>query len=60
MSTFAEIIDNVPEEDREFSLAATTVSDSGGIVVAALVGIVLEKGLCGYQVAHGRPYCQQT
>lgn len=60
VSTFAEIIDNVSEEDREFSLAATTVSDSGGIVIAALFGIVLEKSLCGYQVAHGRPYCRQV
>jgi len=60
VSTFAEIIDNVAEEDREFSLAACTVSDSGGIVIAALLGIVLEKGLCGYQVEHGRPYCRQT
>lgn len=60
VNTFAEISDNVPEEDREFSLAATTVSDSGGIVVAALLGMVFEKGLCSYQVAHGRPYCRQT
>lgn len=60
VNTFAEISDNVAEEDREFSLAATTVSDSGGIVVAALLGMVFEKGLCGWQVEHGRPYCRQT
>ncbi|KAL4933458.1 CLN3-domain-containing protein [Aspergillus undulatus] len=31
VNTFAEIGDRVPREDREFSLGATTVSDSGGI-----------------------------
>lgn len=30
VNTFAEISDTVPKEDREFSLSATTVSDSGG------------------------------
>lgn len=60
VNTFAEISDNVPEEDREFSLAATTVSDSGGILVAALLGMVFEKGLCSWQISHGRPYCRQT
>jgi len=31
VNTFAEISDTVPKEDREFSLSATTVSDSAGI-----------------------------
>jgi battenin len=60
VNTFAEIRDNVSMEDREFSLAATTVSDSGGILVAALLGMVFEKGLCSWQVSHDRPYCRQT
>ncbi|KAL3462924.1 CLN3 protein-domain-containing protein [Aspergillus heterothallicus] len=34
VNTFAEIGDRVPREDREFSLGATTVSDSGGICIA--------------------------
>lgn len=59
VSTFAEIIDNIPEHEREFSLSATTVSDSGGICIAALVSMVLEKGLCNWQVARGRDYCLQ-
>lgn len=59
VNCFAEIMENVPEEEREFSLSATTVSDSGGICIAGLVGIFLEIGLCNYQVAHGRDWCKQ-
>ncbi|KAK6535554.1 battenin CLN3 protein [Orbilia ellipsospora] len=60
VNTFAEITDNVPHEDREFSLGATTVSDSGGICVAAFISMALETWLCSYQVSHGRPYCKMT
>ncbi|KDB23919.1 protein btn1 [Trichophyton interdigitale MR816] len=34
VNTFAEITDRVPKEEREFSLGATTVSDSAGICIA--------------------------
>ncbi|KAJ5753402.1 uncharacterized protein N7511_007555 [Penicillium nucicola] len=37
VNTFAEIADRVPKEDREFSLGATTVSDSGGICIAGFL-----------------------
>ncbi|PGH23485.1 hypothetical protein AJ80_02439 [Polytolypa hystricis UAMH7299] len=57
VSTFAEITDRVPVEDREFSLGATTVSDSGGICIAGLLGMVLEVWLCSWQVSRGRDYC---
>jgi battenin len=60
VSTFAEITDRVPQADREFSLGATTVSDSGGICVAGFLGMVLEVGLCNWQVRRGRDYCQKT
>jgi battenin len=60
VSTFAEILDRVPRAEREFSLGATSVSDSGGICVAGLVGLVLEGALCRYQVAHGRDLCRQA
>ena len=60
VNTFAEIAERVPKEDREFSLGATTVSDSGGICLAGLLGMVLEVRLCSWQVAHGRNYCKQT
>lgn len=58
VNTFAEISDNVPIADREFSLSATTVSDSGGICIAALISMVFEKSLCDWQIGHGRPWCR--
>jgi len=57
VNTFAEITDHVPREDREFSLGATSVSDSGGILIAAFIGMALEVALCSWQVNHGRDYC---
>lgn len=59
VNCFAEIMEHVAEEEREFSLSATTVSDSGGICIAALVSILLEPRLCAYQVAHGRDWCRR-
>ena len=59
VNTFAEITDQVPQADREFSLAATTVSDSAGICIAGLASMVFEVWLCDYQVSRGRNYCRQ-
>ncbi|KAK4547898.1 battenin CLN3 protein [Oleoguttula mirabilis] len=59
VSTFAAIREEVPEEDREFSLGATTVSDSGGIFVAGLLGVAMESLLCSWQVRHGRDWCRR-
>ena len=59
VSTFAAIREEVPEQDREFSLGATTVSDSGGIFVAGLLGAGLETVLCNWQVQHGRDWCRR-
>lgn len=59
VNTFAEISDHVPKEDREFSLGATTVSDSGGICVAGFIAMALEVSLCKWQVSHGRDYCKK-
>ncbi|KAF2017151.1 golgi integral membrane protein [Aaosphaeria arxii CBS 175.79] len=59
VSTFAEITDNVPREDREFSLGATSVSDSGGICAAGFISMAFEVWLCSWQVSHGRDYCKQ-
>ncbi|EUC39019.1 hypothetical protein COCCADRAFT_81624 [Bipolaris zeicola 26-R-13] len=58
VSTFAEITDNVPKEDREFSLGATSVSDSAGICIAGFLGMIVEVSLCRWQVEHGRNYCK--
>ena len=60
VNTFAEISDRVPKADREFSLGATTVSDSGGICIAGFIGMAFEVWLCNWQVRHGRDYCRRT
>lgn len=60
VNTFAEITDSVPREEREFSLSATTVSDSGGICIAGFLSMAIEVALCGWQVRHGRDYCTKT
>lgn len=59
VNTFAEISDKVRKEDREFSLSATTVSDSGGICIAGFIGMAFEVWLCNWQVRHGRDYCKK-
>jgi battenin len=58
VNTFAEIMAHVPENEREFSLGATSVSDSAGICIAGFVGMVLEGWLCGRQVENGREWCR--
>jgi battenin len=59
VNTFAEIMEKVPDRDREFSLGATSVSDSGGICVAGFIGMALEVWLCNWQVDRGRKWCKQ-
>ncbi|KAK3396892.1 batten's disease protein Cln3 [Sordaria brevicollis] len=59
VNTFAEIMENVPAEDREFSLGATSVSDSGGICVAGFLSMAMEVWLCNWQVDHGRDWCRR-
>lgn len=59
VNTFHEIMEHIPAEDREFSLGATTVSDSGGICIAGLVSMIMEVGLCNWQVRHGRNWCRE-
>ncbi|TVY14660.1 Protein btn-1 [Lachnellula arida] len=59
VNTFAEIMENVPEEEREFSLGATSVSDSAGICIAGFIGMVLEGYLCERQVRQGTDWCRR-
>lgn len=59
VNTFAEISDRVAKDEREFSLGAVTVSDSGGVCIAGFIAMALEVGLCGWQVGHGRDWCRQ-
>lgn len=58
VNTFAEIMENVPTVDREFSLSATSVSDSAGICIAGFVGMAMETWLCDWNVQHGRAWCK--
>jgi len=59
VSTFRRIGEEVALQDREFSLSATTVSDSGGICVAGFLGMAIETGLCNWQVSRGRDWCRR-
>jgi battenin len=59
INTFAEIMDTVPKQEREFSLGATSVSDSGGICIASFLSMALEVFLCNWQVERGRDWCKQ-
>ncbi|KAL9059853.1 MAG: hypothetical protein Q9162_000923 [Coniocarpon cinnabarinum] len=58
VNAFAKISDEVEEYEREFSLSATTVADSTGILLASVTALTVEPGLCGYQKAHGRTWCE--
>lgn len=58
VNTFAEIMEKVPTTDREFSLSATSVSDSAGICIAGFVGMAMETWLCDWNVQHGRKWCR--
>ncbi|KAL9575883.1 MAG: hypothetical protein Q9212_007602, partial [Teloschistes hypoglaucus] len=57
VNTYAEIRERVPNDEREFALGATTVSDSAGITMAGLLGLGVETFLCEWQVRRGRDWC---
>ncbi|RYO93130.1 hypothetical protein DL766_004820 [Monosporascus sp. MC13-8B] len=59
VNTFAAIMEEVPPAEREFSLGATSVSDSAGICTAGFLGMAMEVWLCNWQVRHGRDWCKQ-
>lgn len=59
VNTFAGIMEDVPFSEREFSLGATSVSDSAGICIAGFVSMAMEVWLCKYQVQHGRDWCKK-
>lgn len=57
VNCFANILEEVPAGDREFSLAATSVSDSAGICIAGFLSILIEPRLCDWQVERGVTWC---
>lgn len=60
VSAFADIREEVPADIREFSLGVAALADSTGILFASIFGMMLETGLCDWQVNHGRDYCMKT
>lgn len=48
---------DIEDSEREFSIGVVGVSDSFGILMAALFSLWLEPAVCRYQVADGRPWC---
>lgn len=59
VSTYAAVREDIPEEEREFSLGAVSVGDSAGICLAGFLSVAMESGLCSWQVRHGRDWCRQ-
>ncbi|KAG5362644.1 Protein BTN1 [Yarrowia sp. B02] len=57
VNTFMLITEQADLADREFALGSVGMSDSAGIVLAGLVSLWLEPGLCNYQVNDGRNWC---
>lgn len=55
-----EIYSTSSSQKREFCMGVVTISDSLGILFAALTGLVLEPSLCRHQVANGRDYCRAS
>lgn len=58
VNTFMKVAEDMPASNREFAMGAVGLSDSAGVVCAALISLFLEKALCHYQQQTGRPYCQ--
>ncbi|OUM54428.1 hypothetical protein BVG19_g3816 [[Candida] boidinii] len=58
VNTFMLLREQVSPTEREFALGAVGISDSAGIVIAAIISIQIEPRLCQYQVDDGRPYCR--
>ena len=48
------------DEETEFALAAVSVSDSAGIMLAGVLGLWLEPSLCAWQVGSGRDACRRV
>uniref|UniRef100_A0AC34FMB1 Uncharacterized protein n=1 Tax=Panagrolaimus sp. ES5 TaxID=591445 RepID=A0AC34FMB1_9BILA len=54
-NTFHRIHKEVAPDIREFSMSATTLADSTGIVIAALSAIPLHNFICNQQIARIKP-----
>ncbi|EPY51727.1 battenin CLN3 family protein [Schizosaccharomyces cryophilus OY26] len=52
-------LQNLGHVDSEMAISIVSPSDSTGIFVASLLSLILEPTLCGYQVRHGRDWCNR-
>ncbi|CAO1604376.1 battenin CLN3 protein [Xanthoria calcicola] len=61
VNAYANVADDMPDAEREFALGAVSVSDSAGISLSALVGVLggVEEGLCAWQVGRGKDWCRK-
>ncbi|GMM32387.1 amino acid transporter [Martiniozyma asiatica (nom. inval.)] len=57
VNTFSQVRETTKESDREFALGCVGISDSMGVVIAAIVSIFLETQLCKYQVHNDKNWC---
>ncbi|ODV91394.1 hypothetical protein CANCADRAFT_3100 [Tortispora caseinolytica NRRL Y-17796] len=58
VNTFLSVRESTHNSQREFAMGAVGISDSAGIVCAAIISLYLEPALCGYQVSTGRNWCR--
>ncbi|EPX70569.1 battenin CLN3 family protein [Schizosaccharomyces octosporus yFS286] len=52
-------LQNLGHIDSEMAISIVSPSDSTGILIASLLSLILEPSLCGYQVRHGRDWCNR-
>lgn len=48
----------IAKQEKEFKIGSIGFSDSSGIMLAALVSMPLELGLCAAQVKRGKGLCR--
>lgn len=46
------------KQEREFKIGSIGLADSTGILMASLLAVPTEIGLCRVQVARGKMFCQ--
>ncbi len=60
VNTYRSLTENIGPTEREFAIGCVGMSDSAGILTAALISMFLEPSLCHYQTKDGRPWCQMN
>ena len=60
VNTYRSLTEHTEPTEREFAIGCVGMSDSAGVLTAALISMLLEPSLCHYQAKNGRPWCQMT